>query len=42
MISYETGSKILWNAQQEQIEGNPAAAKLLKRDYREPWKHPYA
>ena len=26
---------------QEQIIGNTAAAKLLKREYRAPWKHPY-
>lgn len=41
MIAYDTGSKITWDAAKEQIVGNPAASKLLKRDYRQPWKHPY-
>ena len=41
MIAYESGSKVTWNAATAQIEGNPAAARLLKRDYRAPWKHPY-
>lgn len=41
MISYETGTKVLWNAGAGQIDNNPAAARLLKRDYRSPWKHPY-
>ena len=41
MIAYETGSKVTWNAATGQIENNPAASRLLKRDYRAPWKHPY-
>jgi len=41
MIAYDTGAKIGWDAQQEQIIGNPAGSALLKRDYRQPWKHPY-
>jgi len=41
MIAYDTGSKITWDAEKEQIPGNPAAAALLKREYRAPWKHPY-
>jgi predicted dehydrogenase len=41
MIAYETGSKVTWNAATAQVENNPAAARLLKRDYREPWKHPH-
>jgi hypothetical protein len=40
MIAYETGSRIVWDAPQEQIPDNPAAAKLLQREYRKPWKHP--
>jgi hypothetical protein len=31
-----------WDEQSEQIMDNEAAAQLLKRDYREPWIHPYA
>jgi predicted dehydrogenase len=42
MISYKTGSRVVWDGQKEQIVGNPAAAKLLKREYRAPYKHPYA
>ena len=41
MISYDTGSKITWDAKAEQITGNDEAAKLLKREYRAPWKHPF-
>jgi predicted dehydrogenase len=41
MIAYDTGSKITWDASKEDIVGNPAAAALLKRPYRQPWKHPY-
>jgi predicted dehydrogenase len=40
MIAYETGTRIEWDAQQEQVVGNPAAAKLLRREYRKPWVHP--
>jgi len=42
MIAYDTGAKISWDSAKEQIVGNPAAAQLLKRDYRSPWKHPFA
>lgn len=41
MISYDTGSKFVWDSAQERIINNEAAAKLLKREYRAPWKHPY-
>jgi predicted dehydrogenase len=41
MIAYDMGSKIVWDSGREQIVGNPAAAQLLKRDYRSPWKHPF-
>ncbi len=40
MIAHDTGSKITWDAATEQIPENAAAAKLLKREYRAPWKHP--
>ena len=42
MISYLSGSKVTWDAKNEKILGNPVAARMLKRDYRAPWKHPYA
>jgi predicted dehydrogenase len=41
MISYDTGARVSWDAKAEQITGNPEAAKLLKREYRAPWKHPF-
>ena len=41
MIAYETASTVRWDEASEQIVDNPAAAKLLKREYRQPWKHPY-
>jgi predicted dehydrogenase len=42
MIAYDTGTKLSWDSQREQIVGNSAAEKLLKRDYRKPWTHPFA
>ncbi len=42
MIAYESGSVVHWDAETEQIIDNPAAAELLKRDYRKPYVHPYA
>lgn len=41
MISYDTGCKVNWDAASETIPGSAAAAKLLKREYRAPWVHPY-
>jgi len=41
MISYDCGCKVGWDAQTETIPANADAAKLLKRDYRSPWTHPY-
>jgi len=32
---------VVWDPASEQIVGNPEAAKLLRREYRTPWKHPY-
>ncbi|NQX00785.1 Gfo/Idh/MocA family oxidoreductase [bacterium] len=40
MIAYETRSVVEWNGVKEEIIGNPDAAKLLKREYRQPWVHP--
>ena len=40
MIAYETGARLTWDGTTEQIIGHPAAAKLLKREYRAPWQHP--
>ena len=41
MIAYETASTVRWDEASEQILNNPAAAKLLRREYRPPYKHPY-
>ena len=41
MIAYESNSVVKWDESAEQIRGNDVAAKLLKREYRSPWKHPY-
>ena len=41
MIAYETASTVDWDEKTEQIPDNPAAARLLKRDYRKPYAHPY-
>jgi predicted dehydrogenase len=41
MISYETGGRVTWDAKAERITDNPAGQKLLQRDYRKPYKHPY-
>jgi predicted dehydrogenase len=42
MIAYDTGNRITWDAGSDQLVGNPDAARLLRREYRPPWKHPYA
>ncbi|NQU21352.1 MAG: Gfo/Idh/MocA family oxidoreductase [Candidatus Nealsonbacteria bacterium] len=41
MIAYESASVVQWDSKTEQILHNPAAAKLLKREYRKPYVHPY-
>lgn len=41
MLAYETGGKIVWDADAENIVGNASAQALLKRDYRSPWRHPW-
>jgi hypothetical protein len=41
MIAYDVESKITWDQESQTIIGNPRAAKLLQREYRKPWKHPY-
>lgn len=42
MIAYESNSVVDWDEDSEQIVDNPEAAALLKRPYREPYRHPYA
>ena len=40
MISYYTGTTVKWDPQKKEIIGNPEASKLLKREYREEYRHP--
>ena len=42
MIAYDTESRIVWDRESQTIVDNPEAAKLLKREYRRPWEHPYS
>lgn len=41
MIAYETQSTVRWDEEKGDILDNPEAQRLLKRDYRAPWQHPY-
>jgi len=41
MIAWETGSKVQWDAQRQELAQNSAASDLLLRPYRKPWKHPF-
>ena len=41
MIALEAGGRIDWDAGTEQVRDNPAASRLLKREYRGPWTHPW-
>jgi len=40
MIAYKTGSRVAWDDTRGEVAFPPAAAALLKRDYRAPYKHP--
>jgi len=40
MLSLKLGRSVRWDGQKEVIIGDPAANKLLRRDYRGPWKYP--
>ena len=42
MIAYDVGRKIMWDAKAERIVGDTDANKLLKREYRSPYRHPYS
>ncbi|MFN8005795.1 MAG: Gfo/Idh/MocA family oxidoreductase [Terriglobia bacterium] len=37
-ISLHTGRKIQWDAEKEEVINDPAANKLLTREYRKPWE----
>jgi len=40
MISYNTGSIVRWDQENNEISGNPEASALLKREYRGKYVHP--
>jgi predicted dehydrogenase len=42
MVSQKVGRSIAWDGAKEEIIGDPEASKLLRRDYRAPWKYPAA
>ena len=42
MLSYKLGRSIQWDGVTEQIIGDEQANKLLRREYRGPWKYPDA
>ena len=42
MIALEAGGRLEWDAGTEQLRENPKSNVLLKREYREPFKHPYS
>ena len=42
MIAYKTGARVAWDDARGDVASPPAAAGLLKRDYRAPYVHPAA
>jgi predicted dehydrogenase len=40
MLSLKLGRGIQWDGEKEEIVGDPEANKLLRREYRGPWKYP--
>lgn len=40
MIALAAGGRVEWDAAREQVVGHPAAAALVRREYRAPWRHP--
>jgi predicted dehydrogenase len=40
MLSWKLGRSIQWDADKEEIIGDPEASKLLSREYRAPWVYP--
>jgi predicted dehydrogenase len=41
-MSMALGRELVWDAEKQQIVGDEEANKLMRRPYREPWKHPAA
>lgn len=42
MLSLKLVRSVEWDGEKEQIVSDPKANKLLRRDYRGPWKYPEA
>ena len=40
MLSLKLGRSVKWDGAKNETIGDPEAAKLLRRDYRDPWKYP--
>lgn len=40
MLSMRLGRSVRWDGEKEQILGDAEANRLLRREYREPWKYP--
>ena len=40
MLSMKLGRSVAWDGKKETIAGDPDANKLLRRQYRKPWKYP--
>ena len=40
MISWRTGRSLTWDGERERIVGDPEAEKLMRREYRKPWRYP--
>jgi hypothetical protein len=41
MVALKAGGRLDWDPSSEQVIDNPKAARLLKREYRGPWVHPW-
>ena len=39
-LAMQLGRTLHWDAQKQDVVGDPEASKLLRRPYRAPWKHP--
>jgi hypothetical protein len=40
MLSWKAGRSVNWDGEKELILNDPDANKLLRREYRAPWKYP--
>jgi len=42
MLSWKLGRSVKWDGEREQCVGDAEANRLLRREYRAPWKYPHA